>query len=416
MGAMKLAPLSALTNWRKHTETLAEGDDAEIERDGQLDKNELLLLQRKLHHLHQLLNTHPEGLSDEICEQISDGFDNVHQQFYLEGVPRPELPKANLAYYLFLRGLKEERVFGSPVKAKYLFLTAHHLAKRCGDVSNNVRYIITLLGLPSQLPSYHSLHEDDADDLSLSKLRDNLQCTLYFARNPLTKKSVYYVGSLHPNGGGFVAYTANVDLEAVVEEGAQVLDYATVSHDAVIGGTCRGRGHAVIEPNANLYGNLRVGEFVEGSVTSLHVPVGWYDKPEEIDALNQAHMAELRASPFVDRQQRSSTSTIPEEGQTSARESLDTLTYFTQIAEEFAEKYRAWFQRGLYTPTGIKMAIGSTSGTTLGGWLMFQDERSLAFGALGIVSLLCGIAGITHYGRHRESYERLQEQDEQGNP
>lgn len=56
-------------------------------------------------------------------------------------------------------------------------------------------------------------------------------------------------GRIHPNGGGFVAYTANVDDSVYVGKDAKVLGYATVS------GNARIDGHATVTDSANVSGN-----------------------------------------------------------------------------------------------------------------------------------------------------------------
>lgn len=61
-------------------------------------------------------------------------------------------------------------------------------------------------------------------------------------------------GSAHPNGGGFVAATANVDASVYVGVNASVLGYATVSGNAVI------TGHAVVAGTANVSGNAIIGD------------------------------------------------------------------------------------------------------------------------------------------------------------
>lgn len=74
-------------------------------------------------------------------------------------------------------------------------------------------------------------------------------------------------GSPHPNGGGFVAATANVSSEAFVGPHAQVLDnaivtdsarikdYAIIERSAVIGGNATVSGLAVVGENAYVHGD-----------------------------------------------------------------------------------------------------------------------------------------------------------------
>src|SRR3989344_8275619 len=105
---MELVTLSESINLGKHTETQVESDDAEIEREGQLDGNELMLLRGKLHHLHQLLNR--DNYTPEICDQIRDGFEYFERihcdtlRIYYD-----TLPNGYQAYYLFLKGLEDVR-------------------------------------------------------------------------------------------------------------------------------------------------------------------------------------------------------------------------------------------------------------------------------------------------------------------
>ena len=59
-------------------------------------------------------------------------------------------------------------------------------------------------------------------------------------------------GSIHPNGGGFVASTAKVDPTVYVGKNAKVLGYAAVTGNAVID------GHAVVTGNAKVSGSAVV--------------------------------------------------------------------------------------------------------------------------------------------------------------
>lgn len=80
-------------------------------------------------------------------------------------------------------------------------------------------------------------------------------------------------GSYHPNGGGFVAATANVDASVYVGPNARVLDYATVSGNAVItdyatvcgsanvSGNAIVSGHAVIAERANVRDNAIISDY-----------------------------------------------------------------------------------------------------------------------------------------------------------
>lgn len=68
-----------------------------------------------------------------------------------------------------------------------------------------------------------------------------------------------YPGKPHPNGGGWVANTANVASTAYVGPYAQVLNYATVSGNARIDGHAIVKGSATVSGNAVVRGNAIVG-------------------------------------------------------------------------------------------------------------------------------------------------------------
>ncbi|MDD6279622.1 MAG: DUF6055 domain-containing protein [Oscillospiraceae bacterium] len=72
--------------------------------------------------------------------------------------------------------------------------------------------------------------------------------------------SAFAQGSYHPNGGGFVASTANVDDSVYVGKNARVLGYATVSGNAVIDGYATVTGSASVSGNAVVTGNAVVAE------------------------------------------------------------------------------------------------------------------------------------------------------------
>ena len=59
-------------------------------------------------------------------------------------------------------------------------------------------------------------------------------------------------GAYHPNGGGWVADTAQVDSTVYVGPGSTVCDNARVSGNAVI------RGNSLVADTARVYGNARV--------------------------------------------------------------------------------------------------------------------------------------------------------------
>lgn len=234
-------------NLLKHTESKAECDDARIK----IGEDELYKLRRELHHLHQLLNI--DGYTPEVREQILEGFQSIRG--YSDIIMRPCLGREQ-AYHIFLigRGIQGGILQGSVIQEQIAYKTARNLAERCGDVYGAQQYSTWSL----------ATHEDS------TRPPHNSQCIIARISDPLDPIPDIRFGSLHPNGGGFVEFTANVDLEAQVEKGAHVLDFASVSHYAVVGGTSRVYGHAVIAPYAILEGNSCVGG-------SVNLPQGWYD-------------------------------------------------------------------------------------------------------------------------------------------
>ena len=74
-------------------------------------------------------------------------------------------------------------------------------------------------------------------------------------------------GAPHPNGGGFVAETANVDAAAFVGKNAQVLDNAEVTGSAriedyaVVKGNAKASGRAIISGEAFIQDNVEVSDF-----------------------------------------------------------------------------------------------------------------------------------------------------------
>lgn len=65
-------------------------------------------------------------------------------------------------------------------------------------------------------------------------------------------------GALHPNGGGFVADTAEVDSSVFVAEGAQVCDLAIVRGDVRLGAGVKVYENANIYDQANISGRVKI--------------------------------------------------------------------------------------------------------------------------------------------------------------
>ncbi len=70
-------------------------------------------------------------------------------------------------------------------------------------------------------------------------------------------------GSLHPNGGGFVAHTAEVDPTVYVGKNAAVLDLASVLENVRITGFSQARGTSRLSGDVELSGFSRVGEYAQ---------------------------------------------------------------------------------------------------------------------------------------------------------
>lgn len=102
---------------------------------------------------------------------------------------------------------------------------------------------------------------DEANYPFLSKTRYPYGVIIEGAGIKQSRRTIdYSAGRIHANGGGFVAYTANVDDSVYVGKDAKVLEYATVTGNARIDGYATVAGSASVSGNAVVTGHAVVAE------------------------------------------------------------------------------------------------------------------------------------------------------------